>query len=263
MTQTYNRRTILAGLGAVGAVALGSRAVLGAQPPYTHFTYAQTDGESQRLSVSWYETYNGEFQEAQGGSSESNVTTVTDPAQEPLYVDQASGPILTLGNIMPGDAGSVVIGLLAESVPTEDAGMDVWFRPVLTSNLENGVNEPESHAAGEDDDGSGTSDGELADALEVVLYRDDGFVGGCDGKLWPTDTVLASGSMATSFDSLAAGVNLTDGRCLAEGERRCLGFTWRLPSTTGNHVQSDSVTFDLAFEGVSCGETPQLRRSTA
>lgn len=69
MTQTYNRRTVLAGLGAVGAVALGTGAVTARRPPYTHVTYAQTETDTGgiRLSVAWYETYNGEFQEAQNG----------------------------------------------------------------------------------------------------------------------------------------------------------------------------------------------------
>lgn len=253
MTQTYNRRTVLAGLGAVGVTAFGTQAVRGRSPPYTHYTYAQTDSDTGgiRLSVAWYETYNGKFQEAQNASTETNATRVTDPDQVPYYVAEANGPIVTLGNVLPGDSGSVQIGLLADRAP--ELPIEVWFRPVLRANDENGVVEPEIRDAREDDPGDGSSDGELAGATQVRFYKDDGIIGGCDGEFWLTDTPISDrGPMDAVFDDLEVGVNLTDDGCLAEGERRCFGFTWELPAGTGNHVQTDSVSFDLEFVAVEC-----------
>lgn len=247
MTQTYSRRSVLAGLGAVGTAAVASRSLREREPPYTHYTYAQTDGG--RLSVAWYETYDGSFQEAQNGSTETNATLVTDPARTPLYVPEATGPVVTLGNVLPGDSGAVLFGLLAESVPAAEEGMTVWFQPTITSDSEGSMTEPELDA------GDGTAGaGELADALRVQFFADDGFVGGCDGKFWLTDTPLTGvGSMPAVFDSLSGGLDLTADRCLQEGERRCFGFTWSLPADVGNVVQTDGVGFDLSFVGLGCG----------
>ena len=234
-------------------MAFGVGAVRARDPPYTKYTYAQTQSEGGRLSVAWYETYNGEFQEAQNASTEQNATTVTDPGIAPYYIAEATGPIVTLENVLPGDSGAVLIGLLAEQVPVEEEAMEVWFRPVLTGNFENGLTEPEFAASDEDDTGDGTSAGEMADALTVRFFKDDGILGGCDGNFWIDDTpITPEASMALVFESLSDGVNLTDG-CLLEGQRLCLGFTWELPAAIGNHVQTDGVAFDLEFAGVSCG----------
>lgn len=261
MTGTYNRRTVLAAIGSAGALTLGSSFLTSRRPSYTKYTYAQTGDDGLRLSVSWYEICNGEFQEATNGSTEQNVTTVTDPAQAPFYVPEAPGPIITLGNVLPGDSGAVVIGLLAEEVPSETAGMDVWFRPDLTSNLENGVNEPELKAWAEDDTGDGTSDGELADSLIVQFFQDNGLFGGCDGQNGILEQSLTEKtSLSAAFTAIEDGVDLTD-PCLEEGERRCIGFTWELPGDVGNAVQSDSVAFDFQFEGVECGKSPSWRDS--
>ncbi|MFW6384927.1 MAG: hypothetical protein ACOCY7_02200 [Halodesulfurarchaeum sp.] len=252
MTRTYNRRTILATIGAAGALTVGSGVVGGRSPPYTKYTYAQTGAEGLRVSVAWYERYNGEFLEAQNDSTETNATTVTDPHQPPFYVPETTGPILTLANVLPGDSGAVLVGLLAEQVPETLEGADLWFRPVLTGNEENGVTEPELKH-GDEDDVSENGSGELADALTVQLFIDDGLVGGCDGRYGVFDSaIIDQTSLRNAFVSLESGVKLTDS-CLNAGDHRCLGLAWELPAATGNVVQTDSVSFDLEFVGVGCG----------
>ncbi|MFB6124766.1 MAG: hypothetical protein ABEJ59_02240 [Halanaeroarchaeum sp.] len=252
MTQTYSRRSVLADLGAVGTAAVASRSLRQREPPYTHYTYAKTDGG--RLSVAWYETYNGSFQEAQNGSTETNATLVTDPTRAPLYVPEATGPVVTLGNVLPGDSGAVLFGLLAESFPTAEEGMTVWFQPTIASNSEGTITEPERADGDGPTPGGAATGGEPADALRVQLFGDDGFLGGCDGQFWLTDTPLTGvGSMPAVFDSLSGGIDLTADRCLQEGERRCFGFTWELPADVGNVVQTDGVVFDLSFVGLGCG----------
>lgn len=264
---TFTRRRLLRSVGAAGFVTagagLGLRTLDGRRPPYTRYTYAATqDTGDRRVRVAWYETYNGEFQEAQNGSSETNATLVLDADADPAYVEEASGPAITLSNLLPGDSGTLVVGLLAEEITESDGGVDVWLRATLTEDCENGVNEPESLATGEDDpmgetdcaEEAGIGTGELGDALEVALWRDDGLagVGACDGRLGVGETPFVEGPLST----VTTGTDLATGRrvggCLDQGATQCIGFAWELPAVSPNDLQSDSVAFDLSFVGVPC-----------
>ena len=252
------RRGVLAGLAAtgLGSLALGS---VGAarRPPYTRVTYASAhdgDNDDRRVRVAWYETYNGSFLEATNGSTETDATLVLDPAEPPAYELEATGPVIRLENVLPGDSGTLVVGLLAEELAEVADPVEVWFRPTLGSNGENGVTEPELHDPTEDDPGDGSSPGELADALQVTVWLDDGELGACDGALTPMFEGPLPGGDGTLADVVAA---LGDGRlvtgCLPQGSHRCLGLAWSLPWEVGNAAQTDTVTFDLAFVGQDCG----------
>ncbi|MFT4921221.1 MAG: hypothetical protein ACI8XM_000417 [Haloarculaceae archaeon] len=259
MTPGLSRRRVLAGLGAAGSLALGAgfyTAVTRARP-YTKYTYAQTDETGgSRLRVAWYESYNGQFLEAQTDSTETNATRVLETETAPEYVPEATGPVVSVGNVMPGDTGTLVVGLQVESIAEGEEGLEVWFRPTLTDDLENGVNEPERRDPDEDDTGDGLSRGELGRAMESNVWRDSGLVGGvgaCDGARGAGETPFESGSLVETFEALREGVQIAP--CLGEGERRCFGFEWSLPVEPNNAVQTDSVAFDLVFVGVSC-ESP-------
>jgi hypothetical protein len=108
------RRKLLASLGIGGAgVATGFIARDG--PAYTNFTYAQSPAGDDRVTVAWYETYNGSLLEHQGGTTDATANDTLDTTQQPLYVPEVSGPVIRLGNILPGDRGRLAIGLsLAE-----------------------------------------------------------------------------------------------------------------------------------------------------
>ncbi len=261
----FTRRQLLAAAGVAsvgtGLAGAGLARATARDPPYTRYTYAAPgDTDERRLRVAWYETYTTDgtpFAESTNSSGETNQTTVFDPESEPTYVNDP-GPVVSLPNALPGDSGTLVVGLEAQPVETDDEGVDVWLQVGLTGNAENGVNEPESLTAGEDDPlgpGSGdASSGELADALDVRVWKDGGFMTGCDGDYDSSfETSLANDSLAavSSTDPLADGELVVE--CLSQGSARCVGFRWELPEATGNHIQGDGVSFDLRFHGQSCG----------
>ncbi|TKX83330.1 hypothetical protein EXE43_24820, partial [Halorubrum sp. SS5] len=136
----------------------------------------------------------------------------------------------------------------------------MWMCGDLTANAENGMNEPES----EDDE---TPGGDLADAMEVTVSycTDDGEGGNVVG-----DTIV-SGSLAEVMLALQAGVPLSGdgdadaslaGRPAFEGvtepftdgepnvAEQCVCFTWEVPTSVENEIQTDSVTFDFEFYAV-------------
>jgi len=251
MTNRMTRRRVLAGLAGLGAIGAAGTGLgwLGRPHGYTHYTYAQTVGDTDDgvLRVAWYETADGRLQETQGGTG-GDANATLDPDSEPAYVGEAPGPVIDLTGVVPGDSGSLVVGLEAVERPTR-----VWFRPTVDATDENGINEPEAKA------GDATEDrGELQDVVEVRVWEDTGVlasgIGACDGRFVGdpelTDGPTALGAVGTAFGD---GVRLVD--CLEPGANYCLGLTWDLPAGTGNEIQTDSVDFSLRFVGIPCSET--------
>jgi len=255
----YTRRRVLAS-GALGALALGtgigSMTGTGRTPSYTGYTYAQTDDAvvAPEVSVAWWEAYNGEVLETQAGAGGGAANETLSPAASPAYVADHEGPVVTLDDVVPGDSGALAVGLHVESLPPTEDGVEVWVR-LTAAEAENGVVEPE--AASGDVPGNG---GELGRALDVTVWADGGVggVGACDGALTQLgdgvrfEPVLAEGSLRDVAGTLADGVPLVED-CLADGDTRCLGLSWRLPSSVENAVQTDGVTFSLSCAAVGCG----------
>lgn len=266
-----SRRQILAGVGTVGLVTAGAglgRGVRG-DPPYTHYTYAQEQAAGPDLLVAWYETYNGDPVSPPDRSSpglEPTNESFEDAAASGAFADelgpifQTRGPVVDLPNVVPGDSGTLLVGL---TVATGSGA--VWFRPHLPAELpdgtrnfaENGRTEPEVEA-GDGSDGTG----ELQDVLELTVWYDtgvlnSGIAGACNGSQDPGEIVLASGTLVDVAEQLADGVRLQTelfGSCLDPDEPRCLGVRWTVPAAAGNVVQTDSVRFDLQFVATACGE---------
>jgi hypothetical protein len=252
----FTRRQLLAGIGG-GTLAVGGiAAARPADPTFTRYTYAAPDTDDRRLRVAWYERYNGAFLEQQNGTEAVTLTDALDPATVPEYVVDASGPVVSLSNVVPGDSGTLVVGL--EVVDDEGAEpLDVYVRAALTADAENDVNGPEGRAG----DNPNSDEGELGAATEVVLWRDDVPGGSCNGEFQPMagfgETAIAEGSMKSAF----AGALATDGElaidCLSAGSTRCISLSWQVPLDAGNILQTDSVGVDIAFAGVPCGgESP-------
>jgi hypothetical protein len=274
------RREILAGLGTVGLVAGGpsvARALRG-EPPFVAYTVAQSDSGGPDLRVAWYELYNGTREEdsarfTDGATLEGTSESFNRSAAAGEFVDRTgprrvdAGPAIRLSNVLPGDEGALVVGLVA------DADVRVWLRvaappvdgrsrPLSAGYLENGLREPERAA------GDATADaGELQDALAVKFWYDNGSLGGCDGALAASeDLVTLASSLGTAegtFDEVASGFSsgvaldfgLLDSDCLPANTPRCVSFRWALPPGTGNDAQGDSVAFDVEFGATACDET--------
>jgi hypothetical protein len=245
------RRDVLAGMGAIGLLSVGAGLGWGRPPAYTQYTYAQSTGESSDsiLRVAWYETYNGVVQETQGSTTTTDANATLDPAQSPAYIEEASGPIITLPDVVPGDEGTLFVGL--EAV---DVASNVYFLPTLTGTADNGINEPERRAG---DTTDGASGGELQEYVEVRVYEDTGVlgsgIGACDGR-FVGDPELTNGWTAMAdLDGVFPERDLLR-ECLQPGSTFCLGLEWRIPEDVGNVIQTDSVAFTLAFTAEECVE---------
>jgi hypothetical protein len=234
----YTRREVLASLG-IGGVGVATIATLGSDSPYTSYTYAQSTGD-ERVQVAWYETYNGTLLEHQGGTGSATANDTLDSATSPTYVPEVSGPVVSLGNVMPGDSGSLGVGVRLAERPEGSNPISLELTGTLTAADENGRTEPERKAGGTTD-----STGQLPEALEAVTWLDDGPVP-CDGVRL-LDTTIAAGSFADVLDALSDGVRVCTA-CFGVRSHYCLGFRWSLPVSTGNVAQSDGVEFELAIE---------------
>ncbi|MEF8855737.1 MAG: hypothetical protein V5A24_09660, partial [Haloarculaceae archaeon] len=142
-----NRRRVLASIGA-GALAASGVLVGTARssPPWA----AQVDGPTAsgdgRVSVAWYETYNGVLLEHQRQDDEPDgppVETVLDPTQDPSYVPEAIGSVLTLDGILPGDRGVLTTGIFLAERPEGAGGLAIDLGASITADEEGGLVEPE------------------------------------------------------------------------------------------------------------------------
>jgi Ca-activated chloride channel family protein len=97
------------------------------------------------------------------------------PEADEFLVNGDGIPVFTLDDIKPGDSGEVTI-----SIHICDNPGYLQLSGALFDNLENGQNDPEVDAEGEDTDGIG----ELADAIEVCVWYDED----CDNVYEPTGT---------------------------------------------------------------------------
>lgn len=246
--RNIGRRELLATVGGVGAVALGADTIGQRAAParqYTNYTYAGTSDPESVVQVAWYEAYNGVVQETQGAAAEASQALA--PDTEPTYVSEPTGgPRIDLGDVLPGDDGRFVVGVLVDRLPSPGERLAATLSVDGVLEAENGVNEPE--LVGGDD----ASEAELASMTTATVWLDDGQVA-CDGRQGVGDTVLASGSLRDVLDRLRGGVSLGE-RCLGAGDRRCVGLEWTLPAGTSDAVQTDSVAFDLVVTATTCGE---------
>ena len=291
-SRLITRRQVLAGIGGVGLLTagagLGQGVLSGGAPPYTRFTYAQPDGNGPggngngpngpdsgngslpRLTVAWYQTYNDQ-------PVDSPVDEQTEEAfgDRAVYVEDVTGPVISVPDAMPGDSGSLGIGIIAENAPA-----NVWFavRAVPTDGsddpvsgfTENTIREPEATAG----DTTGTL-GELQNYLDFDVWYDTGvlgngagFTGACngrrdageqritEGRLFETDDTGAF--LHPDYQSLAGGIRVDDetlvggNGCLAPNQPRCLGLDWRFAADAPNLAQTDAVQFEFVFALTEC-----------
>lgn len=242
-----SRRSLLAAAG-IGAVGIGGFARATSPPVEYNRTTVLDDGPID-LRVDWKEWYNGTALESQDSPTDRDVT---------------AQPLISLNNLMPGDAGKAAFGLTVESDEgnAPPAQLQMRLRRLADSGRENEITEPEEKA------GDATPDrGELQDSLEVLLWYDTGIsaagtpiYGHCDGDFDPVVnekidegplTVVSVPADSQTWVDLDAHPNQS-ADCLEDGDALCLGFEWVLPNETGNIVQTDSVAFAIEFRAIQC-----------
>lgn len=224
-----SRRRLLGSVAATGAVSVTGLGVFATDG--IAYTESTTVGTQPSVRIEWRETYNGDI-----------VETGT---------ESADGPILHIDDVQPGDQGTLAFRVS----PAEDVAARTTFSLSMTGNAENGINEPERKAG---DASTGEGNGELADALDLVVWFDTGAygverLGGCDATHDPGETTLVDGSLVDADAALNDGVLLGE-ECLGIDESTCIGISWALPEATGNLVQTDRIGTDLSFAVQSCGD---------
>jgi hypothetical protein len=257
------RRELLLGAG-LSALGIAGITTGRSRPQYTHYTYA-ADGNvaDRRIRVAWYERYNGAFQETQNGTNDPGFDSALDPNTAPEYVDDprhvtdVTGPVLSVGGVMPGDRGSLVVGLdVADDGDFVAEAVDVWLRGSLGADAENGLNGPE-RAAGD----TSAANGELDDEVVVELWRDGSPLGSCNGRKDVTerldDPIVSAAPLSVAFGESTVVGSATGQRvyeALGPGESRCLALRWSFPvASATNRSQGDSTVFDVQFGAVPAG----------
>lgn len=243
-----SRRTLLSvGAGGLGLVGIGTAgARLLARDPVEYDRRMQVTDTGIDLVVDWKEWYNGE--------------PTGDTQDTPQDTDDR--PVVTLENVLPGDTGKLAFGLgLRSETGAQSAQLEMRVRAF--DERENGLTEPE-RVAGD----TSSDDAELAEAIRLFGWYDTGIAAGdtpiyghCDGAFdGAVDEVLFDDSLAAVADAewrrLDANPNADDD-CLDGDEALCVGLEWELPGDSGagsnaNVIQSDSVTFEIAFGAFEC-----------
>jgi hypothetical protein len=141
--------------------------------------------------------------------------------------EQATGLLLQDAEVLPGDRGENT--RTASNVLDREATLSI--DAIAVNSSENGINEPEEKAGD-----TTTTQGELDTTVLVHLFvrRPDG-----------TTVSLAGSSSSFVPARTLDGDSYTDVATLGANESAAVGLAWRLPSDTGNQVQTDDLTVSL------------------
>ncbi|MDQ2053891.1 SipW-dependent-type signal peptide-containing protein [Halobellus sp. H-GB7] len=173
--------------------------------------------------------------------------------------------LIQLGDVKPGDSGEVTF-----SVHLCDNPAYVWLTAANFTQDGNVLTEPEAVKINESnsdisDVGDVTTEddlGKLASEMQVTVWYDED----CDNEFEEAETTIFDGTLADmlgTFDGDAAtsegakhpldSDTETEGRqCFPAEEGFCVGFDWEIPTSVGNEIQGDSVSFDLGFYTEQC-----------
>ena len=131
---------------------------------------------------------------------------------------------ISVSNMKPGDKREVTIKL--KNVGSIGGYVCMWIKDVI--NSPGTTPEPEP-----------TPDrGELGANIKITIWQDDG-----DNVLENGEEVYVSGR---SLDSLN-NTKVVKDKPLSARETTYIGFAWEIPSTVGNEIMGDSVTFTIEF----------------
>ena len=229
-----NRRKLLA---AIAGTSVATFAGLGyATDDAVRYTRASSHecGADDTLNADWRETYTRD-----GETTLFEDTTDSGSGTEP---DEPS--IIQLGDILPGDSGTVSFKLEANNIESDSVTPTLGLELIETA--ENGINNPEREA------GDTTENtGELQNALQVRIWNNGGFLS--IDRLGADDLTQNEflGEPTIEEGTLAEVEEKLDNRELGtidSGGDDSVSVTLRWEFTDSgdiNETQTDSVTFDL------------------
>ena len=217
--------------------------------------------DNRQLSAN-EENTDTEGTDTEDSTETSSTTTENSQSGEQLDIvvnkSEMSGQV---DSVMPGDSGSVTMRaeLLERDTETVES-VELYLLLRLSDTAENGVNEPELDAG----DSPGEDGGELQDHTEISVWIDEGiFTGNGELEELPVigDDTVAEGTLAEVADSDPKGtgdgeyrIRIDGADCFSPGDEVYVSFEWRIPDTVGNIIQSDSATFQVAFDPRPCTE---------
>jgi predicted ribosomally synthesized peptide with SipW-like signal peptide len=151
-------------------------------------------------------------------------------------------------DVKPGDYGEDTISLTVDN----DACLKLDIANLV--NNDNTCTEPES---ADDPDGvtCGTT-GELQENVLFTMWLDQGVTPGFQG---PQDLSECDNDYIAQFEPVIISegpidpqgetwdLNAYGGAYLLADQKACFGVSWRVPSTVGNEIQSDSLVGDMIF----------------
>ena len=233
--RNITRRKILAALGGSGIAATAGLALSsGSAVGFTETTRLQAES-IDGLYLDWRETYNG-----------SVLTNTTDGVASP----SPTGPVISLGNVLPGDWGSLSVRVRGQS--DDEQEFDAEIRLVFDLVNEAALSEPG-----------------LQQFVEASVWYDTGLFevdsfGARNGDRDFGEVLVhpeAEGTLAEVDDALGDGITL-DATPNSPGETICWGgddavtvtFGWQFPTGQANvnAVQGDKVEFDFSLDATQC-----------
>jgi hypothetical protein len=211
-------------------------------------TFATNTGQVPlELKIDSTTFYNGVFQPALSWTLK-NLTPGVDK-------------FFNFGDVKPGDTGTSSISIHINKGPAF-ACLDF----TNLKDLENGINEPESHVD------SSTTTGELAEGLEFFAWRDDGDKKFEVGEKPLFGTSTQSGAVVLNNTTYALADAVT-GAPYQSGSTNYVGIYWcagdmtvDVPNakvtcnglTLGNEAQTDSLGVDVRIRAVASSQQPKF-----
>ena len=154
-------------------------------------------------------------------------------------------------DVKPGDYGEDTVSLHVEN--------DAWLRLLIDDTLNADVTCTEPEGVAELDpncDGTGDGTGELQQSLLFSVWLDDGSTDGFQGtgnsgecnniKEADEEFIITEGPIDLDGETWDLS-NYPAYTHLVGGQTACFGIAWKLPSTVGNEVQTDSFVGDITF----------------
>lgn len=214
-----------AGVGAYGFLRFRGVSTAGPDTRYTNYTLAETHGPA--ILVGWYSTYNGDLRSGSPTDGDEWEFNSTAEYIDDVEVVLADHPAVDVSNVLPGDSGTLSVGLFVNS--DSESGR-IWMR------LERGR-------------------GPLSEAIGIRMWYDTGIfgIGGCQGAEngMPIDTITPENATLADPGALADGIEINpgifDNGRIDPGDRICVALAWTLPVDVGNDLQNTSTLFALEF----------------